>query len=67
MACLDLEKAYDRVNQSKLFDILQRMGMCEKVLRVLKEVYKDNKLRFVLRDLVTMHKWGKAGLSEETY
>ena len=53
VACLDLEKAYDRVNRAKLFDVMQRLGVCEKVLRVLRETYTDNRVRFVLGNLET--------------
>ena len=29
-----------RVDRGKLVDVLQRRGMCEKILRVLQEVYE---------------------------
>lgn len=53
VGCLDLEKAYDRVNREKLMEVLEKVGLHEKWLRVLREVYRENKVRFVLGDLET--------------
>ena len=50
VACLDLEKAYDRVNHWKLFDILEMRGINKRILDIMKESYAKNKVKFVLGD-----------------
>lgn len=53
VGCLDLEKAYDRVNREKLFDIMERYGMSEEVVTVLRKIYERNRVRFMLGDIET--------------
>ena len=41
MAFLDLEKAFDRVNQNQLWQIISRRGIPYHVIEVIKSLYKN--------------------------
>ena len=51
VGCLDLEKAYDRVEREKLWQVLRRRGMSEGLVRILERVYDGVKVRFVLGNM----------------
>ena len=44
---LDLEKAYDRLDRSKLLTLLTHRGVDRKVVQVIRKLYEDNKVKFV--------------------
>ena len=39
VAFLDMEKAYDRVNRKKLFEIMRCYGVHEKLVRLIERIY----------------------------
>ena len=39
MAFLDMEKAYDRVNRNKLFEVMRCYGVHEKLVRLIERIY----------------------------
>ena len=55
VAFVDMEKAYDGVNRRKLLEVMRSYGIHEKLVNVIERVYKDNKVKFELGDVVT--KW----------
>ena len=50
---IDLEKAYDRVSREKMLDVLERRGVSEGIIRVLRRVYQPNQVRLVMEELET--------------
>ena len=49
MAFLDIEKAYDRVNRNILWKVLERCGMSEKVLNIIKSMYVNTRGKIYTR------------------
>ena len=54
---LDIEKAYDTVDRRKLMELLAHLGVEENIVRVLKNLYTDNMVKFTLGNNTT--KWMK--------
>ena len=50
---MDMEKAYDRVNRRKLFEVMRSYGIHEKLIRTIERVYEDNKVKFELHEYIT--------------
>ena len=50
---LDLEKAYDKVNRNKLFDVLRRYGIGERFVEVIEKVYTGSEVKFVWNKIET--------------
>ena len=50
---LDLEKAYDRVNREKLFEILQGYGVGGDIVRVLQNIYTGSQVKFNWKGIET--------------
>ena len=48
-----MEKAYDRVNRRKLFEVMRSYGTHEKLVRTIERVYEDNKVKFELNEYIT--------------
>ena len=44
MVLLDWEKAFDKVTHEALFSALERIGIDQKLIRLIKEIYKHPKL-----------------------
>ena len=61
---LDLEKAYDKVNRDKLFDILRRYGICDRFVDVLQRIYKGSKVKFVWKGIETEWFETKSGVRQ---
>ena len=38
---LDMEKAFDRVNHKYLFEIMRKMGIGDKIIRIIKLIYNN--------------------------
>ena len=57
MLCLDWEKAFDRVDRTELINSLNRMGVAEKLINIVKMLYKDT--RFMIEIEGTQSKLGK--------
>ena len=51
VTCLDLEKAYDRVDRGKLWEVMRKRGMTEGMVKVLEKVYKEVRVQFVLGNM----------------
>ena len=45
MAFLDMEKAFDRVNRSQLWQILNRRGIPYNLIEVIKSIYKNTSIK----------------------
>ena len=48
-----MEKAYDRVDRSKLWTLLTHRGVDRKVVKVIRKLYEDNEVRYTLGDIGT--------------
>ena len=48
VGCLDLEKAYDRVDRGKLWSVLRKRGMNEDLVKTLERIYEGVKVKFML-------------------
>ena len=53
MAFLDIEKAYDSLNRRTLWTILKKMGLPDKYINLLREMYRDTKGRYVFGEIQT--------------
>ena len=53
IAFVDMEKAYDRVNRKKLFEVMRGYGISEYLVRIIERVYEENRVKFVLEDVET--------------
>ena len=53
MAFLDIEKAYDRVDGSILWKVLERCCICEKVLNIIMSMYVNTKGKYALGEIKT--------------
>ena len=48
-----MEKAYDKVDRNKLFEVLRAYSVHEKLVSMIERVYSDNVVRFELGNMVT--------------
>ena len=48
VAFLDMEKAYDRVNRNKLFEVMRCYGVHEKLVRLIERIYDGSMVKFEL-------------------
>ena len=55
IAFVDMEKAYDRVNRKKMFEVMRGYGISENLVRIIERVYEENRVKFVfvLEDVET--------------
>jgi hypothetical protein len=53
LAFLDIEKAYDRVDRLRLFDILRKVGFSRKIVNIVKSLYENTSAKYRLGDLET--------------
>ena len=44
MAFLDMEKAYDRVNRKKLFEVMRCYKVHDKLVRLIERIYDGSKV-----------------------
>ena len=55
MAFLEMEKAYDRVNRTKLFEVMLCYGVHENFVRLLERIYDGCMVKFELGRIVLCH------------
>ena len=53
VAFLDMEKAYDRVNRKKLFEVMRCYGVHEKLVRLIEILYDGSMVKFELEKVTT--------------
>ena len=53
VAFLDMEKAYDRVNRKKLFEVMRCYGVHEKLVRLIERIYDGSMVKFELEKVTT--------------
>ena len=58
MAFIDMEKAYDRVNRKKLFEVMRGYGVQEKLVVVIDRIYDGGKVKFEVEGIMT--RWCKS-------
>ena len=46
VAFIDMEKAYDRVNRKKLFEVMRGYGVQEKLVDVIERIYDGGMVKF---------------------
>ena len=49
---MDMEKAYDRVNRRKLFEVKRSYGIHEKLVKTIASVYEDSRVKFELNEFI---------------
>ena len=49
---MDMEKAYDRVNRRKLFEVKRSYGIHEKLVKTIARVYEDSRVKFELNEFI---------------
>ena len=64
LAFLDLEKAFDRVNRDKLFEILREYGIGEDTVKVIQNIYTGSKVKFVWKGIETDWVETKSGVRQ---
>ena len=50
---IDMEKAYDRVNRKKLFEVMRVYGLQEKLVNVIERIYDGGMVKFELEGIMT--------------
>ena len=50
---LDIEKVYDIVNRRMPCKVLERIGMSEKIVRIISNMYENTRVKFSMGDLDT--------------
>ena len=53
VAFIDIEKAYDRVNRKKLFEVMRGYGVQEKLEDVIERIYDGGMVKFELEGIMT--------------
>ena len=59
VAFLDKEKAYDRVNRNKLFEVMRCYGVHDELVRLIERIYDGSRVKFELEKVTTV--WCKSG------
>ena len=60
VAFIDMEKAYDRVDRRKLFEVMRRYGVQEILVDVMERIYNGSMIKFEMESIMT--KWYKSGV-----
>ena len=47
VAFLDMEKAYDRVDRKKLFEVMRCYGVHEKLVRLIERIYDGSMVKYM--------------------
>ena len=50
---LDIEKAYDRVSREMLCKVLEKVGLSEKIVNIIRSMYEDTKAKYRLGNIET--------------
>ena len=50
---MDVEKAYDKVNRDKMFDVMRRYGVQDGLINLIEKIYQNNQMKFELSDIST--------------
>ena len=53
VAFIDMEKAYDRVNRKKLFEVMRGYGVQEKFVDVIERIYDGGMVKFEMEGIRT--------------
>ena len=53
VASIDMEKAYDRVNRKKLFEVMRGYGVQEIMVDVIERIYSGSMVKFELESIMT--------------
>ena len=48
-----MDKAYDRVNRKKLFEVMRCYGVYEKLVRLMERIYDGSMVKFELKKVTT--------------
>ena len=64
LLALDWEKAFDKVNQTALFEAMERMGIDEKLIKLTKQLYKNPTLKVEMGNQSSEWKEQKTGIRQ---
>ena len=53
MAFIDMEKAYDRVDRRKLFEVMRGYGVQETLVDVIERIYNGSRIKFEMGSVTT--------------
>ena len=53
VAFIDMEKAYDRINRNKLFEVMRGYGVQEKLVDVIERIYDGGMVKFEMEGIRT--------------
>ena len=59
-----MEKAYDRVNRKKLFEVMRCYGVHEKLERLIERIYDGSMVKYELEKVTTGWYTGKSGVRQ---
>ena len=57
MAFLEMDKAYDRVNRKKLFEVMRCYDVHEKLIRLIERIYDGSMVKFELEKVTLDLLW----------
>ena len=61
---LDIEKAYDRVSREVLYRVLEKIGLSEKIVRIIKSMYVNTRAKYNLGTIETGWVRSKRGVRQ---
>ena len=64
VAFIDMEKAYDRVNRKKLFEVMRGYGVQEILVDVIERIYSGSMVKFELESIITAWCKGDSGVRQ---
>ncbi len=64
MAFLDIEKAYDRVNRNVMLRVLKKIGVCEKIIKIIGSMYVNTRAKYMFGEIETEWVRSKRGVRQ---
>ena len=65
VAFLDVEKAYDRVKRDILYSVLERLGMSEKIVSIVRSLYRETRAIYTLGNIRTDWMYSQRGVRQK--
>ena len=65
LVLLDWEKAFDRINQSKLIQVLQRLSVPQNIVNTIQNIYRNAIFRVVRGDVYSTFRIQRSGIRQD--